>query len=375
MAQGNDDNFIRSLQRLYDSRSTSRVFNIARLHADLAASGQPVEKALFANRSLNKSIITKHRLRRGEEQMFLDRRFSATKIMILIDVKSLKVGAKYVMIEQRNWLGILANEAFIDPERDERDVRILKILDKAPSFDPFMLREWFARDGIETDPRYFDVSPQLISAMETFVLREVSRLVAMAFGGDAQTGVVAALVRKMLSGQYDDDLDPLRQALKLTPEEFAESMFAWKGFLYYKWQMSHMSGQIASLADEIGEMVPTRGITPKLAGRMRALSDGLWPAIAVAAGEANALLAQYDEAYKAITVRANPAQFRQFLYEAPYHFMKLGHALGVLSHICQYWRFRAGPPRSPMRIPPDELLAILEEFSGDLNLEDQMMFA
>ena len=91
MAQGNDDNFIRSLQRLYDSRSTSRVFNIARLHADLAASGQPVEKALFANRSLNKSIITKHRLRRGEEQMFLDRRFSATKIMILIDVKSLKV--------------------------------------------------------------------------------------------------------------------------------------------------------------------------------------------------------------------------------------------------------------------------------------------
>ena len=375
MAQGSDDNFIRSLQRLYDSRSTSRVFNIARLHADLAATGQPVATPLFANRALNKSIITKHRLRRGEEQMFMDRRFSATKIMILIDVNSLKVGAKYVMIEQRNWLGILANEAFIDPERDARDVRILKLLDKAPSFDPFMLREWFARDGIEADPRYFDVSPQMISAMETFVLREISRLVAMAFGGDGQPGVVAALVRKMLSSQYDDDLDPLRQSLKLSQDEFAESMFAWKGFLYYKWQMSQLSGQIASLADEMGLMMPTRGVTPKVLGEMRDDLDRLRPAIAAAHAEASALLAQYDAAYGAITLRGSPAEFRQFLFEAPFHFMKLGHVLGVLGHICQYWRFRAGPPRSALRIPSDDLRSMLEEFNGDLSLEDQMMFA
>ena len=375
MAQGSDDNFIRSLQRLYDSRQTSRVFNVARLHADLAAAGQPVENPLFANRYLNKAIISKHRLRRGEDQMFVDRRFAATKIMILIDVNNLRVGAKYVMVDQRNWLGILGSEAFIDPEKDAQDLRILTLLDRAPSFDPFMLREWFARDGLVADPRYFEVPPQLINAMETFVLREVSRLVAMAFGGDAQTGVVTSLVRKMLASQYDDDLDPLRQSLKLSKDEFAESMFAWKGFLYYKWQMSLMSGQIASLADEIGEMVPIRGITPRLLGQMRGLSDGLRPAIAEADAEANALLAQYDAAYKAITLRADPAAFRQFLFEAPVHFMKLGHVLGVLVHMCQYWRFRAGPPRSGIRIPAQDLLEILEAFTGELNLEDQMQFA
>ena len=221
MAAGSDDNFIRSLAKLYESRSTSRVFNVARLHADLARAGDPLDEPLFGNRFLNKAIITKHRLRPGEDQMFLERRFTATKIMILIDVYHLKVGAKYVMIHQRNWMDVLANEAFVEMPRDARDLRILDLLDRAPSFDPFMLREWFARDGVTAHPRYFDVSSKLAAAMDAFTTREISQLVRMAYGGEARPAAVASMVAKMLASQYDDDLEPLRMALTIGKAEFA----------------------------------------------------------------------------------------------------------------------------------------------------------
>ena len=55
--------------------------------------------------------------------------------------------------------------------------------------------------------------------------------------------------------------------------------------------------------------------------------------------------------------------------------MKLGHLLGVLGHVCEYWRFRAGTPHAPRHVAVDELELLLEEFCGDLDLSDQMMFA
>eukprot|EP01035_Chromulina_nebulosa_P003881 gene3880-5305_t len=66
---------------------------------------------------------------------------------------------------------------------DSPDGQLLKELDKIPSFDPFLLREWLARAGRVADERYFDLTPSIIEGMEQFVLEEISLLVSMALSG------------------------------------------------------------------------------------------------------------------------------------------------------------------------------------------------
>ena len=87
-------------------------------------------------------------------------------------------------------------------------MKLLRELDKIPSFDPFLFKEWMAKIGRNPDDRYFELTPSMIAGMEEFVFQEISMLVSISLSGVESNQAVLRLVRKMLSSNYDDDLAP-----------------------------------------------------------------------------------------------------------------------------------------------------------------------
>lgn len=97
------DRNIRSLVALSESASTARVLNLVSTLRQLSEDPALAEKPFFQNRILNACIIVKHRVRPHEAELFSKPRATATKIMAHIDGRDLKLGARFLMIGQKDF--------------------------------------------------------------------------------------------------------------------------------------------------------------------------------------------------------------------------------------------------------------------------------
>ena len=53
------------------------------------------------------------------------------------------------------------------------------------------------------------------------------------------------LADKLMTDETAQSLDPLRATLQLSGDEYREGVFAWKGFLYYKWMVAEWGARHA----------------------------------------------------------------------------------------------------------------------------------
>jgi hypothetical protein len=361
------DRAVRNLLALQDTASTSRVLNLVSIwnhnRSDIEYSAKP----LFNNAILNKSIIIKHKLRSHELDLFGDDRSTGTKILIPIDSKELKLGGRYVFINQKNFDSIAQTTFGSSFFSDKRDRSVLDLLDATPSLDPFLLREQLKRFGIFPADCYFEISKADIDRMHAFVTREINMLVSKSFGNDNGNLVKSSkLVSKILSSTADEDLDPLRLNLRMQVSEFSEGLFCWRGFLYYKW--SHVSS-IPKVNSTMKQMIKYHPVGPmdnETRDSLIKVRASLARNIIRTIGEIEATLKRYDEAYAGLTSNNEPQAFRQFLLTAPSLFKELGERLGVVSHIISYWGFRFPSGKEPP-ISATELLRVFSDFDENLS--------
>ena len=360
------DQSVRNLSHLLDTASTSRVLNLVSAWKKNRFDCEYIEKPFFNNAVLNKSIILKHKLRSNEHELFSDRRFTGTKILLPIDVEDLKIGGHYVFINQKNFDQIVQSKFGHLFMVDSRDLEILNLLDGTPSLDPFLVKEQFKRFGIVAADCYFELSKADADKMQSFVSREISALVVKAFGDSMDSlPKINSLVTKILSFKVDEDLEPLRVDLKMTTDEFSDGIFCWKGFLYYKWAHVSSIPKINSAVKQIIRYKPPEVIDGEtrrtIAKNKMAVAKSLIGTIR----SVDVLLSYYDSAYAEMTKNDNPHLFRHFLLNAPYLFKELGENLGVVSHIIDYWSYRFTLTRKPV-ISAEEFLLMLEDFKDNL---------
>ncbi len=166
------DRTIRSLVALSESASTARVLNLTATLRSAAEDPSLTEKPFFLNRILNASIIVKHRIRPHEAELFSKPRATATKIMAPIDVGDLKLGARFLMVGQKDF-DQSADEMFGQAVKPgSRDRQVLELIDELPSLDPFLVREHLKRHGIEPARGYFAISDADVERMHVFVRAE-----------------------------------------------------------------------------------------------------------------------------------------------------------------------------------------------------------
>jgi len=330
-----------SLANLNRSSSTDRVLNLSavyREHRETATYGQA---PLFLNPRLNKSIFLKHTLRMHERADAVDNRMTATKVILPIDPTDLALGGFSCFLHQheigntvaRMFGGDVTSEAF------RRDIQVLKMLDALPTFDPFLLRERLKREGMVVARCYFSLSEADTYRMRDYVQGEIQKIVRLALqnnGGHAQQA--SMLTEKLMTDETAVSLEPLRQVLQLSGEEWREGVFAWKGFLYYSWNIDTTMKFMPELQRQLLE-TRIRGATRDEIQNINATRRRISCCLTYLTSVATEGVELYRKAYRDL-LEGKPASFQEFLLNAPARFLELGEAFGMIMHVKSFWNFR-----------------------------------
>lgn len=363
------DRTVRSLIALEQSASTARVLNLVATRRLLGDDPAVLTHPFFESRLLNASLIVKHRVRPHEQELFAKPQSITTKIMAPIDGSDLKLGARFLMMGQKDF-DASAEAIFGEGLKPgKRDRMVLDLIEELPSLDPFLLREHLKRHGFEPARAYFAISEADIDRMYAFVRAEVTSLVTLSSAQGAASGQAAAkLVDKLLSNAPDSGFGPLQETLRLSDKDYADGVFGWRGFLYYKWVLSELGPQVREVLQEVGTLQPRGPRSPDSTAYLPKARQRIEGAINQTVTNVNEMLAFYDKAYSSLTLDGKPTAFRDFLLAAPDMFMALGEQSGAVQHIMSFWRYRFPRGRRVM-VSPDELMDIFLDFEEGLTFQ------
>ncbi len=362
----NADRTIRRLTNLSRSASTARVLNLHEVNNRFIFDSILCEP-FFKNPVLNRSIILKHTIRPAELELFEGRSGVATKVLIPIDESDLRAGAHCFFVGERAFEGI-AEELFNQALRaGSRDRIVLDLMDQLPSLDPFLLRENLRRVQIEPAREYFNISDSDVLSMQDFVRNDIKLLVEMS--SSSAGGISSSrLADKLLSNHPEADLGPLRSVLKLDEQEFLDGIFAWRGFLYYKWVLTQVMPKIEETIKSIASIQPRGLRVPDAEAYIPSARSRIIMAVRANIRSIEATLDEYDIAYMAMTIDGQPRPFRDFLICSPAMFFTLGCQLGALQHIISFWHYRF-PRARKIAVGYHELMDIFVDFETGITAE------
>jgi hypothetical protein len=357
----------RDLSLIRASGSTARVLNLALAYERFGETEDYKTKPLFRNPRLNRALILKHVLRPHERELFTRPATTATKVILPYAAQQLELGGTSFMVGEirferllRDAVGSYANEADL-----LADAELLRVMAALPSFDPFLLRERLRHLGVDPARAYFDIAEADIARMRAFVGREIAQLVKLAFavGGSDGGGLSQRLADKLMTDETAKTLDPLRETLKLSGEEYIEGVFAWKGFLYYKWLMEEIRPGLAEFKPRFAGLRVVRTSAEERQQLAESRRDIL-NKMTLALERVDETLLEYGVAFAALA-DGQPSAFRNFLLKAPSLFIPIGEAVGVIRHIDSFWRFRFPEAAMPM-MEADEAIEVLHDFEATI---------
>ena len=357
---------VRSLANLGDTASTSRVLNLAQVHATSAREKDYQLKPFFRDSQLNKCILVKHTLRTNERELFTRIRRTATKIILPFDVSDLKLGGRSIMVNQIGFDHFCRTYLNSDEAAAHNDVQVLKLLDLLPSLDPFLVREHLSRNGYRPGACYLKISPYDIQRMIGFANEEIERLVRTAFSSSMSGGAAIKLAGKILANELDKELWPLKATLRMSDDEFSDGIFSWRGFLYFKWRHIELQEEMRKLLEGLSTYQPIGACEDGMREYLKETRPRLARRIVNAIANVGRTLTIYDQAYHALVDGANPGPFRRFLLDGPSLFFELGECIGILSHIGSFWSYRMGQQMMTQRLTPAEYGDILMDFEDSL---------
>lgn len=356
----------RSLIALEKSGSTTRVLNLAAVAVRYGKTPEYGRSPFFAAPMLNRALVVKHRLRSDDVELETGAgRATATKVIIPFDPTDLTAGGGSFLIGQVGWQTLIEElcdglPAFL------HDKSVLECLDQIPSFDPFLLREYLRRRDLRPADCYFAIGAGDRERMARFVEREISGLIEMAYAGRKMApGSGARLVEILLASDTDERLEPLRLVLRLEGDSYRAGIFAWKGFLYYKWASETLLAQLRPVIGELTRLEISDRSNPEVNAFVEAARSRLQRLVQQRLVEVGRGLELYDEAFAALTERGEAIAFREFLLSSPERFLALGERIGAIAHIVSYWRYRF-PTGGGLRAPAEEVIGLLDDFEAGL---------
>jgi hypothetical protein len=203
---------VANLKLIVAMSSSARILNLHALAAEHPTEPDFYDKPMFLHPVLNRSIIVKHNVRPGEEERLAPRRFNATKIIFPFDPDDLNLGGQYLFVDQPDFVQALTRHLEFGETAPERDVEVLRILDRLPTLDPFLVREALAKHRIEVDSAYYQFSELDKVNMLAFVERQIEALIELCFGEIKLHDFRAKRLSQLLLADADNpELEPLQR--------------------------------------------------------------------------------------------------------------------------------------------------------------------
>lgn len=353
----------RDLALIRASGSTARVLNLARVYERFGDTDAYRDQPLFKNKRLNRALILKHVVRSNERELFARPTASTTKVVSPYSATELELGGISFLVGEiafermmRDTVGGYESSADLSD-----DIELMRMIAGLPSFDPFLMRERLRHLGLTPSRVYFDLADADIERMRNFVGGEISQLVKLAFatGGHEAGALAQRLADKLMTDETAKSLDPLRETLRLSGDEYVEGVFAWKGFLYYKWMTDEFRPQLEVFKPRFAALRVT-GASSDQRRELAELRRGIIEKVERAAQRVDETLLEYGAAFAALA-DGQPAAFRTFLLTAPSLFLPMGEAVGVIRHIHSFWGFRF-PGEGATVMDAREASDVLQEF-------------
>jgi hypothetical protein len=338
--------------------------NLRRINQNLRKARIQKTQPLFSNDYLDNSIIVKHTVRPHEYEYFENARSVATKILVPLDQTDLRSGAWSLFVGERKFEEALWHQTNIDLREGSQDRAIIDVIDGLPSLDPFLLREKLREAGIVAQTEYFVISSADIERMFRYARESLTPLAHLSTGSvaDAQG---RRLAEKILKSDNAEDLASLRESFSLSHSEFAEGIFAWRGFLYYSWRLKEMGDALSYLSINVYNIGPSDISSREGARIIEKSRSNLQKLLSRNIDTANDLVRYYSQSFNDLIQFKDVNAFRKFLLEAPHMFSQLGNCLGALDHFESFWRFRF-PKGKPMRVSSEELQQLFVDFEETL---------
>ncbi|MBL6854453.1 MAG: hypothetical protein ISS15_09890 [Alphaproteobacteria bacterium] len=360
------DRTVRLLTSL-NRASTSRVLNLAMIAAANASNEEHRASPLFVSPAINSCILLKHRVRTDDAYVLGDNRSVATKIIIPFDLADLKAGGRSFFVGQKGFRDILQEVGQYRETGMDHDLEVLRLIDRVPSLDPFLLRERLRAHQIQCADSYFEINPADQQRMHAYVSAEVHKLIQLATGSGAeQNDYTARLVSALLSTEVDEKLEPLRETLAMEPDDFREGVFSWRGFLYYKWSLDELWPRIVKVLREVKQVEPIGAVGGEARSFLAQSRVAVIQRVRDCGLAVRKILKVYDSAFEALVSNNTPTTFRDFLLSAPHLFVDLGEKMGAISHIVSFWRYRF-PEKSRLAMDCEELASIFQDFTASFS--------
>jgi hypothetical protein len=355
---------VRNLNAIVATSSSARMLNLHAIAEQHGGEDGYREQPMFSHPLLNRAIIVKHNVAPGEEERLAPRRFNATKVIFPLDPRDLNLGGQLLFVEQHDFVGVLSRHLEYGDLPLHRDVTVLRVLDRLPTLDPFLVREALARQDIEVDRCYFRFSEPDKVQMLSFVESEMGSLIRLCFGelkpGDQRSKRLSLL---LLADDESPDLAPLQMTLQMTDDAFTEAMFSWKALLYYRWRTQTLMPVLKATLSSISKLGRRRS-TPDAKAFLASARALLERSITRSWREIGQTLKLYDAAYGALIEAQNPESFRRFLTQGSGLFLHLGERIGRLEQVVSFWGYRLAKHDSAAMSPDDVMDEVRDLLQG-----------
>jgi hypothetical protein len=316
---------------------------------------------------LNRTLIVKHHPRPGEFEFGQGRGAIVTKVIFPFDPHDLDLGGQFLLVDDPDLADQLERHLDYRDADIDRDVLVLKLVDRLPTLDPFLLFEAFAANRIEVGPCYFRLSLTDKAEMLDFVARQVETLISLCFGGVAVSGGQAKRLSELILSEGDSpELAPLRIAMRMEGPQFAQAMFCWKAVLYYRWRSRALGPEMRLTRRSIGSVDAARFDLDAGPFVRRAVLE-LEAMILDCERRIAEMFRIYDEVFDALTEQKTPEPFRRFLVDGPKLFARLGERMGRLEQLVSYWQHQF-PGRSVRQLSPEQVFDGLRNLISALSL-------
>lgn len=220
------------------------------------------------------------------------------------------------------------------------DMRAMRILEKLPSLDPFLLKDVFLNEKIEMNPAYFEVGKELWDQIEQFILQGFEPLAKAAFPDALSSDEVARkLIEKIWEGRDLEALKPLILAFRLPAGHELEIFSAWKGINFYGFQRMRAEPLTAEMIAWLNEVkLPVAAISAAERAEIKASLENAKTQLNADWQTAQRILIEYQNSYdKMFKTGGGSNDFLNFLRNSDKSYWILGNCLGKVGHAGYCW--------------------------------------
>jgi hypothetical protein len=317
-----------------------RVFNVNVMSKRIAAA-DPAAPLFFRNKPMNRLVLIKDVMPEGESRNATSS--IGTKLYFPFNENDIYEGGRTIFLHDKHLEHAFKDnfgETALKPDALAEDMKILGIIDRLPSLDPFLMKDVYRNEGFDMNPAYFEIGQELWAEIENHILQSFEPLVKAAFpDAMASDDKARLLVQKIWEGRDLDTLRPLAAAFQLPKGEELEIFAAWKGVNFYSFQLERAKPLMIDFMTWLKDIqIPAGAVSAAERTEIKAQLEGSKTKLRGDWQLADSIIHNYQESYdKLFKKKIGSGDFLAFLKNSNKAYWDLGNSLGKTGHAAYCW--------------------------------------